>query len=140
MPLMSLGMFAFELPTAPFETIKRSTAQRWEAKARVGKGAALQHVGPGEDTITIEGTLAPELTGGPEKLDKLREMMASGKAWILTAGTGDVLDKWVIADVQESRSHMLANGKPRKLTFSLTLKRYWDDDPTALGKVMESLP
>lgn len=139
--LMSLGMFTFSLQTAPFETLKRSTAQRWEAKNRVGKGPAYQHVGQGEDSITIEGTLAPDqLTGGAETLDKLREMAATGKAWILTAGTGEVLDSWFIDKVEEGRSHFLPNGRPRKITFSLTLRRYWDETPDMLGKLLDSLP
>lgn len=138
--LMSLGMFIFSLQTAPFETLKRTTSQRWAEKNRVGKGAAWQHLGPGEDTITIDGTLMPELTGGPENLDKLREMMASGKAWILTAGSGDVLDKWIITQVDDTRSKLRGDGSARKIVFALTLKRYWDDDDKMLGKLLDSLP
>lgn len=138
--LMSLGLFTFSLATAPFETLKRSTAQRWEAKNRIGRGAAYQWVGPGEDTINVDGTLMPELTGGPDNLDKLREMADSGKSWILTAGTGDVMGRWTIQDVQETRSHMLANGAPRKITFSLTLRRYWDDDEAGAGRLLDSRP
>ncbi|MBC7907023.1 MAG: phage tail protein [Rhodospirillaceae bacterium] len=140
MPLMSLGLFAFSIQTAPFETIKRTTTQRWESKNRVGVAAANQHVGPGDDTITIDGTLAPQITGGPEHLDKLREMMASGKVWILTAGTGEVLGKWFITSVDETRTHMLGNGVPRKLAFTLTLKHYPDDDAALLGKLLDSQP
>jgi len=138
--LMALGLFTFELKTAPFETLKRSTEQRWEAKNRVGRGPAYQWTGPGEDTITVEGTLAPELTGGPVNLDKLRDMSAKGKAWILTAGTGEVLGQWFIRKVEETRTRMLANGTPRKIAFTLTLCRYWDEDTAQLGKLMDSKP
>ncbi|SBV94077.1 Phage P2 GpU protein [uncultured Alphaproteobacteria bacterium] len=138
--LMSLGLFTFGLSTAPFETLKRTTAQRWEAKNRVGRMAAQQWVGPGEDAITLEGTLMPELTGGPESLDKLRDMAASGKAWILTAGTGENMGRWIIAQVEESRSAMLGNGFPRKIGFSLSLRAYDDDDPASLGNLMDSRP
>lgn len=140
MPLMSLGLFAFSLQTAPFETLKRSTAQRWESKNRVGKAPAYQNGGPGDDTITIDGTLAPPLTGGAKNLDKLREMMAGGKVWILTAGTGDVMGKWFITSVEETRSHMLDKGFARKTAFSLSLKHYPDDDVGMLGKLLDSLP
>ncbi len=138
--LMSLGLFTFSLQTAPFETLKRSTAQRWEGKNRVGRPPAYQWSGQGEDTITVDGTLAPGLTGGPANLDKLREMAASGKVWILTAGTGEVLDKWFITNVEETRTRMLADGAPRKVAFSLTLRRYWDDDDAQLGRLMDSRP
>ncbi len=140
MPLLSLGLFAFSIQTAPFEALKRSTSQRWESKARVGVAAANQNCGPGDDTITIDGSLAPPLTGGPEQINKLREMMASGKVWILTAGTGDVLGKWFITGVEEGRAHMLRNGYPQKVTFTLNLKHYPDDDAALLGNLMDSLP
>lgn len=138
--LMSLGLFVFHLGTAPFETIKRTTAQRWVSKERVGQGAAWQWVGPGEDSITLDGTLAPELTGGPDTLDTLRAMADSGKAWILTSGTGDVLGQWIIVSVDETRSHLRTDGSPRKVVFSLALKRYWGSDAAELGDLMDSLP
>lgn len=138
--LMSLGMFVFGLDTAPFETIKRSTSERWSRNERVGRRAAQQHLGPGEDTITVDGALMPELTGGPENLDKLREMMAAGRAWILTAGTGEVLGRWIITQVEETRAKLLTNGVARKITFALTLQAYDDDDPAALGNLMDSKP
>ncbi|MBF0169056.1 MAG: phage tail protein [Alphaproteobacteria bacterium] len=138
--LMSLGLYVFGMNTAPFETLKRSTQSRWESQNRVGKGPAKQFLGPGDDTITIDGALALDLTGGPENLDKLREMASSGKAWILTAGTGEVLDAWFITSVDETRSHMYANGRPRLIEFAIQLTRYWDDDTSALGRLMDSLP
>lgn len=138
--LMALGLFVFHLGTAPFETLRRSTQQRWESKPRVGQAPAWQWVGPGEDSLTIEGTLAPELTGGPDTLDTLREMADSGRAWILVAGTGEVMGKWFIASVDETRSHMRGDGSPRKIAFTLSLKRYWGEDTAVLGELMDSLP
>lgn len=138
--LMSLGLFTFGLDTAPFDTLKRSTAQRWASKDRIGRLAAQQWVGPGEDTITLDGVLMPELTGGTESLDKLREMAAAGKAWILTAGTGEILGRWIITQVEETRSALLGNGLARKIAFSLSLKAYDDDDPATLGNLMDSKP
>lgn len=138
--LMSLGLFAFSLDTVPYETIKRSTKQRWVEKPRVGKGAAWQHLGPGEDTITVEGKLMPELTGGAKNLGKLREMMATGKAWILTAATGEIMGPWIIEGIDDSGSHFDRDGVARKTTFTLTLKHYWDENPSGLGKLMDSMP
>ncbi len=137
--LLSLGLFTFSIQTAPFESIKRSTQQRWEEKARIGLVPALQWTGPGLETITIDGTLAPGVSGGPETLDKLREMASRGKAWLLTAGTGENLGPWVIAGVEEGRTHILKNGMPQKITFSLSLRRY-PDDIAQLGRLMDSRP
>lgn len=140
LPLMSLGLFTFALQTAPFETLKRSTGQRWTTNNRVGRGPAQQWVGPGADTITVDGLLMPELTGGAGNLDKLRSMADSGKAWILISGQGDHLGKWFIESVDETRSHHAGPGLPRRIEFTLKLVRYWGDAADQLGNLMESKP
>lgn len=139
-PLIALGLFTFSLRTAPFETVKRSTAQRWASNERVGQGAAQQWVGPGADTITIDGVLMPELTGGPRTLDRLRSMADSGKAWILLSGTGVHMGKWFIESVDETGSHHAGPGLARRISFSLKLVRYWGDEADQLGNIMDSLP
>lgn len=136
--LMALGLFTFELATVPFESLRRSTAQRWETKPRVGQGPAAQWCGPGEDAITLDAVLMPELTGGIEQLDTLRDMADTGKAWILVAGTGEVLDKWYIASVEQTNTRMLDDGQPRRIACSISLKRYWGNDPAQLGDLRMS--
>jgi len=138
--LLSLGLFAFQLRTLPYEKLKRATEYRWASNNRFGKAPAHQFLGLGEDDLTIEGRLMPELTGGPVHLTKLREMASSGKAWILTAGNGDVLGKWFITRIDDSRSHFLANGVARKIEFTIALKRYGNDDNAQLGNLMDSKP
>lgn len=138
--LMSLGLFVFSLETAPFKTLKRSTSQRWAKHERTGKGPAYQYTGQGEDKISIDGTLAPDITGGTGNLDKLRKMAAQGKSWIMTAGTGEVMGSWIIESVDENRIHLAANGTPRVIDFSLSLIRDWDQGKESLGNLMDSLP
>lgn len=138
--LMSLGLFVFSLDTAPFQTLKRSTAQRWARHDRTGKGPAYQYTGQGEDKISIDGTLAPDITGGTGNLDKLRKMAAKGKSWIMTAGTGEVMGSWFIENVDETRRHLYASGTPRLIEFSLSLVRDWDQNSDTLGNLMDSMP
>jgi len=138
--LMTLGLFVFELTSAPFETIARQTDHRWASKDRAGGPPAQQYVGPGADAITVDGLLMPELTGGNATLDKLREMAAEGKAWILVSGDGRNLGKFFIGGVSQRESHHTSNGLARRIEFTLSLKRYWDDDPEALGSLPKSLP
>lgn len=136
--LLSLGLFVFRLQTVPYENLKRSTEYRWSSANRLGKAPAHQFMGMGEDELTIDGKLMPELTGGPVHLDKLREMAQSGKAWILTAGNGDVLGKWFITKIDDNRSHFVANGLARKIEFTIALKRYGNEDNAQLGNLMDS--
>lgn len=138
--LMTLGLFVFELSSAPFETVARQTEHRWGSKDRAGGPPAHQYLGPGADTLTIDGVLMPELTGGNKTLDKLREMASEGKAWILVSGDGRSQGKWFIASVTQRDSHHTPNGLARRIEFTLSLKRYWDDQPEAMGNLPKSLP
>lgn len=146
--LMALGMFVFELRTAPFEQIARHAAWRWAGKERAGGPPAHQYVGRGDETLTIDGVLMPELTGGGKQIDTLRKMADEGKAWILLSGEGAEIGKYFIEQVEDKSSRFLSNGAPRKIEFSLSLKRYWEDEQTAeggtgasmLGDLKQSLP
>lgn len=139
MPLMTIGLFVFELKTAPFDTTSRQTDQRWSTKDRSVGPPAHQYLGPGTDSLSIDGTLMPELTGGGDQLDKLRDMASEGKAWILVSGDGRNQGKWFIDSIHEKTSHHAENGAARKIDFTLSLKRYWDTDVEAMGNLEDSL-
>lgn len=134
MPLMALGQFVFEIKTAPYTELRRRSEYRWASQARVGARPAHQFMGPGEDTITLDGTLYPELTGGPVQLNKLRQMAEQGAAWILMSGAGEKLGHWFIESVEETQGLFFADGTPRKIAFSVALKLDDIEDPANLGK------
>lgn len=140
MPLMILGWFPFMLSTAPIDSIRRSTNQRWASNQRFGRRPAHQWCGPGTDSITLEGVLMPELTGGTLNLDALRAMADTGSAWILLSGIGDVWGTWFIESVEETRTFFAGPGLPRRIEFSLQLQRYDGDDSSLLGSLLDSLP
>jgi len=126
-PLAILGSFVFSLRTAPFDQLSRSTAQRIASNNRIGQIAAHQHLGPGDDTITLTGTLMPELTGGPSHLEDLRFMADSGTSYPLIDGMGYYYGYWLIDSISETKSIFMAGGTARKIEFSMSLKR--DEEP-----------
>jgi len=140
MPLATLGQFVFDLTSAPFDTVARETQQRWGNQDRAGAAPAYQYLGAGPDTLTLTGTLYPELTGGPVTLDTLRGMAEQGKAWILLDGDGRHRGAWFIGRVTETRAALMDNGLPRKIGFTVELTRYPDDDPAHLGDLADSAP
>lgn len=135
-----LGLFPFELATTPYESQARDTSQNWVKADRVGAGPSYQYIGPGEDKITLTGTLYPSLTGGVASLDRLRAMAQTGKAWILTDAQGQNRDRWFIANVQETQTEFFGPGVAHKITFSLALTRCADDSPASLGNLSLSDP
>ena len=125
--MMSLGLFIFQVSTAAYQQLQRSSAADWAANKRIGQRAASQVIGPGDDTITLSGVLLPEFTGGTSNLDQLRTMMNRGKAHTLMDGRGNVLGFWTIRSMQETHSVFYRDGTARKIEFDMTLHHEADD-------------
>lgn len=125
--LMSLDQFVFGLSTLAFNELQRQTQWKHRGTSRVNARDGLQFVGPGDDTITFTGVLAPELTGTLESLDKLRAMADAGEAYALVDGTGKVYGAFVIETMTEGQTLHHANGTPRRVDFTIALKRTDDD-------------
>ena len=131
--LASLGLFVFQLSSAPFHQLQRSTSWSWSKQTRVGKRSAFQFAGPGSDEITLSGTLAPAITGGRASLDVLRTMGDSGLAWPLVDGEGYIYGLFIIADINETRTELFADGAARKIDFTLKLERADDSTIDKIG-------
>jgi len=122
--MMALGNFQFGLNSAAYQELTRSTEQRWASQDRFGQLAALQHTGPGAETITLPGVIYPEFRGGLGQLDRMRELAGRAVPLTLITGTGRILGRYVIERVEERQSVFAAAGLPRKVEFTLNLRLY----------------
>ncbi|MFV0411134.1 MAG: phage tail protein [Paracoccus sp. (in: a-proteobacteria)] len=125
--LMALGLFVFSIHTAAYQELARQTAWRHASNARVGARAGYQFVGPGDDTITLSGWIAPGQMGLAMSISMLRDMGDTGKAWTLVDGTGIFHGIWVITSLSETGSFFNPFGKARRQEFSLALTRIDED-------------
>lgn len=130
--MMSLGLFVFSMQTLAYNELQRQTDWRHPSNSRVGARAAYQYTGPGEDQITLPGVLLPQLSGTRTSLDVLREMANTGRAWVLVDGTGRVYGAWIIERLTEGHTLFFGDGAPRRIEFTLSLKRI-DEDVTSLS-------
>lgn len=126
--MMTLGLFAFSLPTAAYQELQRRTSWRHGRTPRVGARAASQFQGPDEDTITVSGLIAPGAIGKLQALQDLRDMGDEGLAWPLVTGYGENLGAWKIDSVDETQTIFMDDGRPRKADFTVTLHRVDDAD------------
>jgi hypothetical protein len=131
--MMAFGMFVFGLGTAAYQELQRQTAWRHAAQGRVGARPARQYLGPGDDTITLTGTLLPQFTGGQQNLDQLRAMANQGAAWPLIEGNGSYYGLYVIESLRESKSHHMRDGSAQRIEFTLVLQRIDEDRADMLG-------
>ena len=122
-PLLSLGLFVFSLETLTFDELTRKMDWRHAKSERHGARAASQFLGPGEDKISLSGSLVPELIGDYGAITRLREMAASGDAWSLVDGAGSVLGQFRIMNLDEHQTYHVPGGFARKIDFALDLDR-----------------
>lgn len=119
--------YYFNLDTAAFGELRRSTEYRWASQERLTRRPAQQAVGIGEEKITLKGAIFPGFKGGIKQLDTLRSLGAQLLPLTLTTGYGDVLGTWCLKSVEEEQSALLQGGIPRKQAFTLEFTRYGDD-------------
>ena len=119
--------FYFNLDTAAFDELKRSSEYRWASQERLSRRPAQQAVGMGEERITLTGAIFGGFKGGIKQLDTLRSIAAQLQPLGLTTGYGDVLGNWCLKNIEEEQSALLQGGIPRKQGFTLEFVRYGDD-------------
>lgn len=119
--------YYFNLDTAAFDELRRSTAYRWASQERLSRRPAQQAVGIGEEKLTLKGAIFPGFKGGLKQLDTLRSIGLQLQPLMLTTGYGHVLGNWCLISIDDEQSALLQGGIPRKQGFSLEFARYGDD-------------
>ncbi|WP_419783733.1 phage tail protein [Maridesulfovibrio sp.] len=124
MGMLKLGEFIFSVDTAAYQKLQRSTSRRLAKINRIGKRAAHQDLGPGDDVITLPGVIYPTYKGGLTQIDEMRKMMNAGEPLMLVDGQGNVHDKWIIANVTETDSVFFKDGVAQQQDFSIKIERF----------------
>lgn len=135
--MMRLGDFEFAVTAASFEKINYVSSYRWIPKDAPTEKATpiMQYNGPGERSMTIEGTIFPQIVkNGLMQVDKMREQAAKGEAFELcyvesakgNGAVGRILGRWCITNIAEQRTLFMADGSPREIHFTMELKSFED--------------
>ena len=124
--MMTYGTCVFSLSTAAYEQLQRQMTWRHSSSDRLGARPARQYVGPGDDTITLQGTIAAELVVDLQVLDTLRELGDQGTPQALVEGSGRVYGAYLLVSLSETRKEFFPDGTPRLIEFQMQLER--DDD------------
>ncbi|MGV7962313.1 phage tail protein [Photorhabdus tasmaniensis] len=133
--MAALGLFVFMLKTTPYQSLQHQQSWRHAFNSRIGIRPAWQFLGPDNDTMTLSGSLYPEITGGRLSLVALQVMADSGKAWSFIDGSGTIYGMFVIESIDQTKTEFMSDGAARKIDFTLTLRRV----DSALGEMFGDL-
>lgn len=122
--MMAFGDFTFSISTAAYNELDRTTTYRWSQSDVVGARPAQQFIGQGNDEITLTGEILPHFRGGFAQMNRLRSIAAEGEPLFLVAGTGLIVGKYVVKEVQETQREFSSGGLPLHIRFTITLSRY----------------
>ncbi|MHA6196806.1 phage tail protein [Pseudomonas wadenswilerensis] len=119
--------FYFNLDTAGFQDLKRSSSYNWAGQDRLSRTKAQQAVSLGEERITINGAIYPTFKGGIGQLQRLRSIGRQLKPLSLSTGYGEMLGTWCLTSISEEQGALLAGGIPGRQGFTLEFVSYGDD-------------
>jgi hypothetical protein len=120
--LLALGNYRFSIANGAYQKLKRKTEWRHPSTERIGMPPGSQFVGPGDDTISIDGVIYPHYRGGLRQIDQMRAQAGMGRALALTTGYGRYLGTFLILSVEETQDAPMSDGAPRKIEFNIELK------------------
>lgn len=125
--LYQLGPLTID--TFPFEThdVNRRSGADFAAKDVVGVQRPREFMGEGDEYIVLIGTLFPlrmqQLYGrsGLDELATLNTIRAAGQPNILVRGDGANLGWFLVEDVQERNTRLMATGVGKIIEYELRL-------------------
>jgi phage protein U len=73
--------------------------------------------------VTLAGVLLPELSGGDNTIEVLRQMGDTGLSYVLIEGSGRYYGMFELDSLSITRTLFFKDGKARRIEFSLKLTR-----------------
>ncbi len=121
--LMSFGLFVFGMETAPYDNYQRRRSWRHAASERFLARSAYQYLGPGDDDVTLYGSIIPEIAGSFGAIERLAEMAGTGDPQPLVDGAGRQWGEYLLMNIDETGTNLIEGGLPRRIDFVIDLKR-----------------
>lgn len=122
--MLTMGEYRFAASAAAYGELTHADSWRWPAQERIGAPPARQYLDPGDEEISLRGTIYPEHRSGLGQIDAMRAEAGRGRPLLLVGGDGRVWGKWCIARLEQTQRVFYADGRPRRVEFRLTLVHY----------------
>jgi phage protein U len=133
--MMALGSFRFGMSNDAYQTFSRTAGYRWAKVNRLGRAPAQQFLGSDEQIVTLGGVIYPHYKGGLRQVDLMILKAETATPLMMVDGLGWVWKRWIITNITENKKFFMADGAPRKIEFTMTLKSYGSNGPD-LGSIV----
>ena len=119
--LMAWGPFQFETGAAAYEELRHRASARWEKHAIIGRRPAGQHLGPGEESVSLRGTIYPDVTGAGSAatVNALLAAAQQAQVYTLLSADGTIIGPFRLEKAESTGSFIDPAGAPQKLTYDL---------------------
>jgi uncharacterized protein len=117
------GDYRFTATTTAVGQYTRQTEQRWAFPETLGTIPDGQHLGPGADTVSLEGVSWPQTGAGIGQAERLRTSAARGETELLIDGMGRVWGRYALTTIAETGTRLMSDGAPRKAEIRLVFQR-----------------
>ncbi len=94
--LLQWGPHVFTVGSMSYEELRQTAQGRWEKHPIIGRRPAGQYVGPGEEPLTVRGTVYPLSMGGSEdaQVQAVLADCSSGRVYSLVTANGDIMGSY----------------------------------------------
>ncbi len=125
--LLGVGPYRFSVPELNYHQLDRRFRYRWVPQEVIGQRPRQQFLGPGLETVRLEGTIYPDdprFGNGFAQLNDMRREAMAGRPRGVASNLGRYDGVWVIEEISDVQSYMKKDGLPRKVTFTIGLAAY----------------
>lgn len=131
MTMLQIGTVQFAVSGPHYDALRHSSQFCWPSQGRFGRRDARQFTGEGDESVEISGAIYTDYYPGFAALERLRSMARTPQ--FVVSGAGDVLGRYCITEISNEQTYQDQYGRPRKVTFNITLERYGEDGGFGFG-------
>lgn len=125
--LLGVGPYRFSITALNYQKLRRRFRYRWVPQMVIGSRPRQQFLGPGEETVRLEGTIYPNdprFGNGFSQLEAMRDEGQRGVPRGVASNLGRYDGVWCIDEISDEQTYFARDGSPRKVEFTITLTAY----------------
>jgi hypothetical protein len=129
-PILGVGPYRFKIAGLNYQSLDRKFEYRWKPQERIGRRPAMQYMGPGLETVSLQGILYPKdprLGSGFKQLERMRREAMIGIPRGVASNLGRYYGLWCITSITDVQTFFAKDGSPRKVEFTIELTAYGAD-------------